>query len=64
MNGLSKYPQETALCAPQRQTIRERLEEQKRFLSEQLSNIESAIKFMDDNPNFENFHNLVSKIGF
>lgn len=64
MNKLQSYPEQGQVCMPIRQTIRERLQEQQRQVADQLANIESALKFMDDNPNFENFHNLISKIGF
>ena len=49
---------------PRRQTIREKLEEQRRTLQEHLTHLDQAIKFMDENPNFENFHNILGKIGF
>ena len=63
------YPMATAeksvgTLNPRRQTIRERLEEQKRVVQEHLTNLDMALKFMDDNPNFENFHNILGKIGF
>lgn len=48
----------------QRQTLRERLQEQKKALEFQLASLSDAIKFMDDNPNFENFHNVITKAGF
>ena len=47
-----------------RQTLRERLVEQKTVLEEQLKNLNEALEFMDNNPAFENFHNTISKAGF
>lgn len=47
-----------------RQTLRERLIEQKIVLEEQLKNLNEALEFMDKNPAFENFHNVVGKAGF
>lgn len=47
-----------------RQTLRERLEEQQRQAMEHLANINQAIEFMDKNPDFEQFHNIIGKAGF
>lgn len=47
-----------------RQTLQERLVEQKIALESQLSNINDAIGFLDSNPSFENFHNIIRKAGF
>ena len=52
------------VCLAEPQTIRERLERQLRTHIERAESIKQAIKFMDDNPNFESFHNLIGKIGF
>lgn len=64
MNQLSKYSEVAQPCAPIRQTLRERLVEQKRYVVENLANINSALEFMDKNPDFENFHNIIGKAGF
>ncbi len=61
---IDKYNMQGQVCMPTRETIRERLVKQRLMAVEHLANLESALKFMDENPNFENFHNLVSKIGF
>ena len=47
-----------------RQTLRERLVEQKIVLEAQLKNLNEAIAFLDNNPSFENFHNVIGKAGF
>ena len=52
------------LCVQTRQTLRQRLEERKKAAEEHLADINQALKFIDDNPNFESFHNLIGKAGF
>ena len=52
------------LSVPQRQTLRQRLEERKKAAEEHLADVNQALKFIDDNPNFESFHNLIGKAGF
>lgn len=47
-----------------RQTLRERLVEQRTVLAAQLKNLDEAIGFLDKNPSFENFHNVIGKAGF
>lgn len=47
-----------------RQTLRERLVEQRTVLAAQLKNLDEAIGFLDQNPSFENFHNVIGKAGF
>jgi len=53
-----------AVCTAEQETIRQRLERQLKIHVERAESIKQAIKFMDDNPNFESFHNLIGKIGF
>jgi hypothetical protein len=50
--------------APRRQTLRERLLEQKLAAEAHLQNLTDALNFMDKNPDFENFHNIIGKAGF
>ena len=47
-----------------RQTLRQRLEERRKGAAEHLADVEKALKFLDDNPNFEAFHDLLCKTGF
>ena len=56
--------QTAELSVPQRQTLRQRLEERKKAAEEHLADVNQALKFIDDNPNFESFHNLIGKAGF
>lgn len=66
---MSDYPMTSpekmlSLDTIRRQTLRERLVEQKTVLEAQLVNLNDALKFMDENPSFENFHNTISRAGF
>jgi hypothetical protein len=66
---MSNYPMAeceklTSIGLDRRQTLRERLVEQKTALEAQLANVKDALEFMDKNPSFENFHNTISKAGF
>lgn len=66
---MSMYPMaENAKTASidmgRRQTLREGLLETKRVLESRLANINEAISFLDTNPEFEQFHNIVGKAGF
>lgn len=63
-NELSKYAEPTQACVPTRQTLRERLVERKRSAEEHLKDVTQALEFLDNNPNFESFHNLIGKAGF
>ena len=48
----------------QRQTLRERLEEQKKVLEGALGDVVQALAFIDKNPDFEKFHDVVGKAGY
>jgi hypothetical protein len=50
--------------AEQSQTLRQRLEERKKAAEEHLADVTQALEFLDKNPNFESFHNLIGKAGF
>lgn len=63
-NKNQNYASEVSVCSPKRETLRERLEEQKRQAEDHLANLNSALEFMDKNPQFETFHNTISKAGF
>lgn len=54
----------TSLNGPRRMTLRERLLENQKGLQEALLNVTSAIEFLDKNPDFESFHNIIGKAGF
>lgn len=47
-----------------RETLRQRLEARKKAAEEHLADLNKALKFLDENPNFEAFHDLVGKTGF
>lgn len=64
MDSLSKWSEETQACVSIRQTLRERLEENKKHVTENLANINKALEFIDKNPDFENFHNIIGKAGY
>lgn len=49
---------------PRRMTLRETLLERKKQFEERLAEVDSALVFIDKNPEFENFHNLIGKVGF
>lgn len=44
--------------------LRQRLEEQLSNAKDRVTAIESALKFMNDNPSFEEFHNIIGKVGY
>lgn len=52
------------VCGPTRETLRVRLVRRRKDAAEHLADVERAIKFLDDNPNFESFHDLLGKTGF
>jgi hypothetical protein len=60
---VEKYPQQT-LDTLSRQTLRERLLERQKRAQENLNDITQALEFLDKNPQFEAFHNLIGKTGF
>jgi hypothetical protein len=64
LNDYAVTTAEKGFNKARRQTLRERLEENKRMLEERLANLNSALKFIDKNPEFENFHNIIGKAGF
>lgn len=47
-----------------RPTLRERLIERQKEAQERLNDITQALEFLDKNPGFETFHNLIGKTGF
>jgi hypothetical protein len=64
MRDMGLVGTETAACVPTRQTLRQRLEERKKAAEEHLEDVTKALEFLDKNPAFELFHNLVGKAGF
>lgn len=52
------------LSVPTRMTLRERLEDRKKDAEEALADIMQALEFLDKNPSFEAFHNLIGKAIF
>lgn len=67
MNGLIRNYDESPKCATQgisayvAPTSRQILEEKKAHRQKELDEVEAAIKFLDENPTFENGLNLLSK---
>ncbi len=59
-----KYPEATSAVCLSRQTLRERLLERQKQAQEHLNDINEALEFLDKNPGFETFHNLIGKAGF
>ena len=47
-----------------RETLRDRLENQKRTLEGALADVNQALAFIDKNPDFEKFHDVVGKAGY
>lgn len=47
-----------------RETLRIRLEQRQKDAQEHFNDVTKALKFLDDNPNFEAFHDLLGKAGF
>lgn len=62
--NLKGYAEAGSIAVSQRQTLRERLTERKRSAEEHLSDVTQALEFLDKNPSFESFHNLIGKTGF
>lgn len=63
------YDDRAQMVAPQgmtlmRETLRKRLEDRQKAAKEHLDDVNKALKFLDDNPNFEAFHDLLGKAGF
>lgn len=58
------YGEQTLVGMPSRQTLRQRLVERQKQAEEHLSDVNQALKFLDENPSFESFHNLIGKAGF
>lgn len=60
------YPQvakeSTGLLA--RESIKETLTRRREEAAIHLQNLDNAIKFLNENPNFESFHDLLRKSGF
>jgi len=50
-----------AECTLRQPTARERLLERKKVMEEGLTIINDALKALDENPEFERVHNLISK---
>lgn len=63
-NELTNYPGKDQVVGLTRQTLRERLVERKRSAEEHLADVTQALEFLDKNPTFEAFHNLIGKTGF
>lgn len=62
--GINVQGIEGGLGYQQKRTLRERLEDRKAQAEGHLKDVADALKFLDENPNFESFHNLVGKTGF
>lgn len=49
---------------PIRETIKQQLERQRDEVKTHLDNLENALQFLKENPNFEAFHDILRKAGF
>ena len=47
-----------------RETIKQQLTRQRDEVAQHLANLEMALKFLADNPNFEQFHDVLRRAGF
>lgn len=47
-----------------RETIKEQLTRQRDEVAQHLANLDLALKFLADNPNFEQFHDVLRRAGF
>ena len=52
----------SATLAPRTPTTRERLVEQRKALEQRLQDINDALKALDNFPDFEKIHNLLTKV--
>ena len=52
------------MASLKQETLRERLENRKKSAEQKLADITKALEFLDKNPGFETFHDLVGKVGF
>lgn len=46
------------------ETIKQQLTRQRDEVAQHLANLELALKFLADNPNFEQFHDVLRRAGF
>lgn len=46
------------------ETLRKRLERNREQTADRLAAIDKTIAFLDANPGFEEFHNLIGKVGY
>lgn len=51
-------------CISARLTLRQRLVEHKAAVETSLANVNQALDFIDKNPGFEEFHNIIGKVGY
>lgn len=53
-----------SLCEAKRETLREALTRRRISLEKQLESVNDALAVIDKNPEFEKFHDAVSKAGY
>lgn len=49
---------------PTREPLRRQLERRLKDAEERVTDLKTALKFLDDNSGFEAFHDLIGKVGF
>lgn len=54
----------SAGICPRQETLRERLEFKQKMLREQLTDVEAALKILNDTPQLEAFHDAITKAGY
>lgn len=47
-----------------RETVKQQLTRQRDEVAQHLANLESVLKFLAENPNFEQFHDVLRRAGF
>lgn len=56
--------QVNSLVELKRVTLRERMEDKKRFLEKQLEDVNNCLALIDEHPEFEKFHNAIARVGY
>lgn len=59
----AKMATELQAIDPRRIPLKKRLEQQRAQLQKSLDELDAAIAFVEKNPQFEEFTNLISKVG-
>lgn len=63
-NELAKEATVGSIGLRTRETIKENLERQRSEVQAHLDNLDEALKFLNENPQFDSFYNTLRKAGF